>query len=310
MPMIPEIIVEVPVESVEFTEPPVETDHVHMGDVVVYDTFPSEEVVIESHDDGHEHEHEPVEVEEFSEASGQDDFDLPRYPGAPEEVQDSLEVDDEEVEIEEEQPKSIWDVERYPSLEVWLKERCSADNIPQHRAGQDPDDLFKVRRTISYLKKVLNKAADMVAGDFDKEIDVAVVGPMLNKIEESIERLEDLESELEDKKKKKRKKAEVSDGLVKEGQKATHVGGIIVTVPLLISRLARVCINGTVSGGHDIEDLFERQVKEYDLSKREQAELMQLLSDMNYPVRRDRGFSIDEKHDSSNGMDWNQNFPA
>jgi hypothetical protein len=55
-------------------------------------------------------------------------------------------------------------------------------------------------------------------------------------------------------------------------------------VPLLISRLARVCINGTVSAGHNIKQMFECQVAEYELTKREQTELSQLLSDNGYSV--------------------------
>ena len=85
---------------------------------------------------------------------------------------------------------------------------------------------------------------------------------------------------------------------------------IVVTVPILLSRVARVCINGAVSAGHDIEDLFDRQVKAYKLDDREQAEVMQLLSDMGYPMRRDRGFLLNEKQEGQDGSDWNQNFPG
>jgi len=48
-------------------------------------------------------------------------------------------------------------------------------------------------------------------------------------------------------------------GWVKTAQKIYGVGsGVMITVPLLISRIARVCVNGTVSAGHDIEDLYNR----------------------------------------------------
>ncbi len=130
---------------------------------------------------------------------------------------------------------------------------------------------------------------------------------MLTKLEDSIERLQDLESELEGKKKKK-KKAAAGNDLVKEGQKAPHVGGIIVTVPLLISRIARVCINGTVSAGHDIEDLFLRQAKMYNLTDREKAEVIQLIEDMNYPVRRDRIRELNDNSPEPSNGDWLENF--
>lgn len=101
-------------------------------------------------------------------------------------------------------------------------------------------------------------------------------------------------------------------GLSKTAQKITGVQGVYVTVPLLISRVARVCINGTVSAGHDIEDLYKRQVARYKLDEREQAEVQQLLFDMGYPLRQDRGFMPDddlEVYDTDN-MDWAANYRA
>lgn len=100
--------------------------------------------------------------------------------------------------------------------------------------------------------------------------------------------------------------------IVKEAQKITGVKGVYVTVPLLISRVARVCINGTVSAGHDIEDLYNRQVKKYNLNDREQAEVRQLLWDMGYPMREDRGFFPEDDLEvwDSDNMDWAANYRA
>jgi len=100
---------------------------------------------------------------------------------------------------------------------------------------------------------------------------------------------------------------------IKTAQKIYGVGsGVMITVPLLISRIARVCVNGTVSAGHDIEDLYNRQVKKWALSEREQAEVQQLLFDMGYPLRQDRGFMPEddlEVYDTDN-MDWAANYRA
>ena len=100
---------------------------------------------------------------------------------------------------------------------------------------------------------------------------------------------------------------------IKTAQKIYGVGGgVMITVPLLISRIARVCVNGTVSAGHDIEDLYNRQVKKWALTEREQAEVQQLLFDMGYPLRQDRGFMPEddlEVFDTDN-MDWAANYKA
>jgi len=52
-----------------------------------------------------------------------------------------------------------------------------------------------------------------------------------------------------------------------------------------------------VSAGHDLEDMYARQVKEYGLDKREQAELSQLISDMGFPIFQDRGYPVGEQVD-------------
>lgn len=101
-----------------------------------------------------------------------------------------------------------------------------------------------------------------------------------------------------------------NEGLVSLAQKITGVSGVVVTVPLLISRIARVCINGTVSAGHDIEWLYDQQCKKYKLDDREQAEVRQLLWDMGYPMREDRGFfpSDDLEVWDSDNNDWAANY--
>lgn len=99
-------------------------------------------------------------------------------------------------------------------------------------------------------------------------------------------------------------------GMVKEAQKVLGVKGIYIMAPLLIASIARICVNGTVSAGHDIEDLYSRQVKQWKLSDREQFELRNLLFDMGFPMRLDRGAIPEEEYDtaSSNNMDWAANF--
>ena len=86
-------------------------------------------------------------------------------------------------------------------------------------------------------------------------------------------------------------------GIVKEAQKILGVSGVYIMAPLLISGIARICINGTVSAGHDIRDLYSRQVKQWKLSDREQFELKQLLFDMGFPMPYDRSVIADQDFD-------------
>lgn len=188
---------------------------------------------------------------------------------------------------------------------LWVKERLS--DVPKH-SGFDTAGL---ERAVSYLDKLDNEISKAMRLDLDGELDANKIEEVRSKIDEGISRLHDrLDKVKSSKKKSRKKKADIDSQIVKEGQKITGVQGIYITVPLLISRIARVCINGMVSAGHDIEDLYERQVKKYKLNDREQAEVRQLLEDMGYALRQDRGYFPDEDVDvaSSNNFDWNANY--
>jgi len=289
-----------------------EPSYVHIDDdVVAYDGVPSEAVVLDAHDvvEPHEHgghdEHE-VFVEGDEEYHDPDqEFELPLLPGC-KDGDDALEVSDQNsVEIEEapkKAPKNKWDMPNFPGLEQWMIELTRPGSIPSY--GRNKEDLLKLRLAIRHLERVVEISSKEVENDTDQVLNIDKICGMIGKIETAIDAMKELESKMTNEKKKRKKSA----SLVAEGQKAAHVGGIIVTVPLLISRVARVCINGAVSAGHDIEVIFEKQAKQYDLSERECAEVMQLLSDMGYPLRSDRGYLIDEKRDDDKAADWAKNF--
>jgi hypothetical protein len=193
---------------------------------------------------------------------------------------------------------------------AWIKSRI--EDVPQH-SGYDSAGL---ERAMAYMERVDNEISKAMRMDLDGELDANKIEKVRSELDEGIARLQARLDKVKDAKKssKKRKKSAEyemdSEGFVKEAQKITGVQGVYVTVPLLISRVARVCVNGTVSAGHDIEDLYARQVKMYNLDKREQAEVMQLLFDMGYPLRQDRGFMPDDNLEiwDSDNMDWAANY--
>jgi hypothetical protein len=241
---------------------------------------------------GHFH---PIEIGddiEVSEDPHAITFTLDKIPGAPDAQEIIIEPDEEEtIEVSEDPEDSdVWKWEHATFL-PWLSKMFS--KVPAH-SGHDTTGLEKA---ISYFETLDREISKAMRTDFKDEIDAASAERAREQIENGLERLIDrLESVKADKYKRHNKKKSKGwyeeEGLVKEAQKATRITGITITVPLLISRIARVCINGMVSAGHDIEDMFKRQVDEYSLDKREQAELSQLLSDMGYSMIQDRGFPV------------------
>lgn len=240
-------------------------------------------------------------------------------PGAPPGTHDpELEVSEDDSDksenTDENDAKKVkkdekWDWETHgpEGFVVWVKSRI--DDIPKH-SGYDSAGL---ERAVSFLERLDNEISRAMRLDLDGALDANKIESVRSQIDDGLSRLHDrLDKVKKHSKNRRKKKADLDYSLVKEAQKITGVQGVYVTVPLLISRIARVCINGMVSAGHDIEDLYEKQVKKYKLTDREQAETMQLLADMGYALRQDRGFMPDEDVDisSSDNMDWNASYKS
>jgi len=277
------------------------------------------------HEEHEEHEHEEHEHEQNHDQSnnieimGPDvEFVIDELPGAPtgtEDPQPVIEVHEAEtqeaVDSESSKPKKNekwdWESKGPTGFVAWVQGRIS--DIPKH-SGYDSAGL---ERACAYLERLDNEISKAMRLDLDGELDANKIEEVRAKIDDGISRLQSrLDKVKKTKKSNRKKKSEFdSDGtLVKEAQKITGVKGVFVTTDLLTSGIARVCINGVVSAGHDIEDLFSRQVEKFKLNTREQAQVMWLLADMGYPLRRDRGFMPDDDFDSTGteGMDWSQNF--
>lgn len=273
------------------------------------------------HEHNHDHDHDHASTESLEVNDTQEAIEVVLTPehlglGGPDpepalevtddKKEDKLEVFDEDPAQTKKNEKWDWGKRGPTGFIAWVKERC--DDVPKH-SGYDSAGL---ERAIAYLERLDNEVSKAMRMDLDGELDANQIEKVRSIIDNGVDRLNDRLDKVKSSKKKPRKKKsdEISDSLVKEAQKITGVQGVFVTVPLLISRIARVCINGMISAGHDIEDLYERQVKFYKLSEREQAEVMQLLFDMGYAVKQDRGFMPDQDVDtaSSDNMDWAANY--
>lgn len=293
--------------------------------MVVYPEEPSPEFVMDMHSpDTVRDEFSPETVRDVAppmlEVESPMDIDivvsdLPGVDQLDPELEQKLEVVDSSDSKEDENdakkssskkpPKWDWESKGAQGFISWVKERLS--DVPKHSGY----DTAGIERAISYLEKLDTEISKAMRLDLDGELDADKIEEVRSKLDDGIERLNDRLDKVKSKRKgKKTKKAELDSSLVKEGQKSTRIDGIVITVPLLISRVARVCINGSVSAGHDMEELFQKQVKAYKLNEREQAEVVQLLADMGHPMRQDRGYLVGEEVDerSTDNLDWAANY--
>jgi ElaB/YqjD/DUF883 family membrane-anchored ribosome-binding protein len=247
-------------------------------------------------------EDEPKHDEELT-------FELPEVPGG--DSQDPLELtveeEPEQIEVTNLDPWS-WKENGINKFPAWLKEKM--DNPPRH----DGVSTSGIERCISYFQKLNSIISQAVRTDIDGVLNVSSIEKAREQIHKAIDRLEERLDRVNSNKFKKKKKAdfEGDDGFVKEAQKAAGVnGGITITVPLLISHIARVCINSVVSAGKDLEDTFKKLATKYKLTDRERAETIQLLQDMNFPIKhREVDFDKDFDASSEENPDYIANYYA
>jgi hypothetical protein len=265
-------------------------------------------------------EHSPKVEGEIHVSSDDEDFEfdekkefsfiLGKVPGSDseEEIEEPSELqvseDDDKIQIEDDPWK--WKHEKFLH---WLEDKLK--NVPKHN-GKDVSGLEKAMAYLEHLDKECSKASRT---DLNNVIDTPKLEDARKQIIDGIDRLFDRLQKVnairgkKGKGMKKKASEDNSEGFVKEA-KSIHFE---VNVPYFISLLARICINASVSAGHDIEEVFMDLAKKYELTKQQKLEVVTLIEDMGYAsVWRDRSKMLDEEIDltSSENGDWAAQYPA
>lgn len=264
-------------------------------------------------------------VKEVMEETGADNVmiiidDLPGAPPGTENPEIEVQEDEEDDKDDKDSDSAIdmnsdtseskgkWDWQYNDPQEFlhWVQNRIS--ETPKH-SGYDTAGL---ERAIAYLERIDTEISKAMRSDLDGSLDADKIEEIRSQIDNGLTKLYDRRDSIRESKRrnKKKKSSEEGSDLTKEGQKITGVNGVTVTVPLLISSLARVCINSAVSAGKDIGNVYDEMCEKYSLNLREKAELRQLINDMGYHLHYDRGHSPDEEYSirSEDNFDWSPNY--
>jgi hypothetical protein len=239
-----------------------------------------------------------VQIGDQSPITKEYSFDLPLVPGS--ESQDDIVVEEEQKADDD-----IWSWKLENFLD-WAQNMMK--NWPKHNGY----DISGLERAISYGEALLKEFSKAARQDIRGILDVRTLEKARNSIMDGVERLKDRLEKLQTSKSKKKKAFEVESGLIKEARAGRGAGNFVVTIPCLISGVARICINSTVSAGKDIEDTFHKMAKKLKLDEREIFQLAMVIEDMGYPLRRDRGILLNEEFDptSSENFDYMPNYPV
>lgn len=227
---------------------------------------------------------------------------------------------------------------------AWLQSQKASDFMPflKHEferisPAAAARGKSEIERALGQLKGLNGHTSRALRNDYDGEIDLKSVEPLRQQIEGMIDRLEDTLSAISDLAKKRKgmrrkrgsedlcddcgmplwKQGEsepaclACDGMVKEAG-TPHFNGLQYQCSAFERAMVGILINGTVSGGRNMEDLFDKMKKKYAITDRENLAIIQILADMGYPQFLDRakvGETLDPT-DEKNIGEWQAQYNA
>jgi hypothetical protein len=185
----------------------------------------------------------------------------------------------------------------------------------------NPNDVVgnasKIEQALGQWKRLNSHCSRALRGDYDGEIDVGLVDKARTLIEQHVERLEDMLDGMNRLKQnrrqlRRRRGDDEQDGLTKEGASPAFYGFQINITPFQAA-LARAFINGVVSSGRNMDEMWEAMKKKYKLNDRDELEMVQVLYDMGYPEFKDRlriGEETDDPSRTKGYGEWMSNYYA
>jgi hypothetical protein len=115
------------------------------------------------------------------------------------------------------------------------------------------------------------------------------------------------------KKMKRRRRAEEDGEAMTKEAGVPHFQGFQMLITPFQRAIAGALINGKVSGGRNMEELWVSAKKKYDMNGREELEILQILADMGYPEFKDRlraGETEDDPSRTEGHGEWQSQYHA
>lgn len=196
----------------------------------------------------------------------------------------------------------------------FLDEQMSKIPTLQHAQG----NLSKMENALARWKKLNNYCSEALRSDFHATLDADEVDRKRQIIENNMDNLQDgidsihqMKQTRRQQRRQHRRRADEDFEITKEGT-APHFNGFQMVITPFQRAIVGALINGKVSGGRNIEELWEDAKKKYKMDEREELEILQVLADFGYPEFKDRlriGEDEDPSRDSGFG-EWNSQYYA
>jgi hypothetical protein len=168
-----------------------------------------------------------------------------------------------------------------------------------------------IERSLAQWKKLDAFCSQALRDDFDNKLDINDVDKKRSYIHKNIDELENALiglQELQRKRKKMKRADDGSDEIIKEAM--TSVMQVVITP--FEKAITSVLVNGVVSGGRNMEELYDKLKEKYKFTDREELAILQILLDMGYPIFKDRlmvGETEDPSRDDNFG-EWQSQYQS
>lgn len=177
------------------------------------------------------------------------------------------------------------DVKKFTEFLMGEMERIGNPNL-WHTQVEKERGLGQLKRLNRYVSQALRE-------DYDSVLDVAHIDKIRNMLEQHIDGVEyalDGVNMMKKQRKqiRKRRADDTNEDNITKEATAPNFAGLQIHISAFERAIVGALINGKVSGGRNMEELYTEAKEEYKFTPREELALFQILADMGYPVFKDR----------------------
>jgi len=190
----------------------------------------------------------------------------------------------------QEKPQGWLQTKEVKQFVQFLDEQMSHIPTLQHAQG----NLSKMENAAARWKKLNNYCSEAMRSDFDGSLDVDDVDKKRQQIEYNMDALQDaidglhaMKQTRRNQRRRRRADEDLDDTLTKEAGTPSFQGFQVNITPFHRAIVSGM-INGVVSGGRNMNDLWTDAKKKYEMNPREELEILQIMADMGYPEFKDR----------------------
>lgn len=216
---------------------------------------------------------------------------------------------------EKEEESTDWRVSKHPKhFVIFLLNEINRLPKPSDARGSKS----MLEKALGMYNALDGHCSRALRSDYDDDIDVKRVDEirnLINRYKDDVQdALDGIDMMTKQKRNMRRRRAEDEgeNELVKEATTPSFKG-IQVQMSAFERAIVGAIINGAVSGGRQIEELYKEAKDKYKLSDREELAILQIISDFGYPIFKDRltvGSKDEDPTRDKNFGEWSSNYYA